>query len=227
MRAWVEEALRQCPLTEDVEGYLLSRGAKPKTISEWGIKTWVSPAEAAPDETFRERYGSHGEFFDERAIIPLYSPRGALLGWDSRATEAKKASRYMIGDDQWSPVFLGILESLEKLWNGATAYLIEGAFDVFALQHAYPDDAVLGTGPARLTYSQAEFLRRYAKRVVVAFDNDPTGIKGTEKALKDLSFRRVECERLKYGRPGDDPGAIWLQGGAKAVQKIFCPFQGV
>lgn len=221
MRKWIEAALEQCPLTADVEGYLLSRGAKPETIATWKARTWECPEEPAPDPTFQERYGPHGEFFEDRAIMPLYSPLGKVLGWDSRATVGKKASRYMIGDDPWSPVFLGLLEALEKIWAGRAVYLVEGFADVFALQHAFPDDAILGTGPARLTYSQAEFLRRFAKYVYIAYDNDPTGDKGAEKALKDLRFRRVECERLKYGRTGDDPGAIWTMGGLDSIRKTF------
>lgn len=221
MREWIEDALAQCSLDDDGLGYLLGRGGTMEVIESWGATTWSSPREVAPDEEFRKRYGSHGEFFDGRVLIPLWSPRGTLLGFDSRAIgETKKASRYLIGDRPWAVCWIGIKTAMPKIWRGEDPWIVEGFADVFALTHAV-EGPVLGSGPARLNYSQLEFLRRFCSFANLVFDRDATGRKGTEQALKDLTKRNLGCRDVPYGKPGDDPGAIWLRSGAEGVRQAF------
>lgn len=221
MREWVEDALAQCVLSEEARGYLLARGAKPETIDSWGITTWTPPSEPAPDEEFRKRLGEHGEVFNDRIIIPLRSPRGVLLGWDSRSIGEKAVLRWLIGDRPWCVCWVGLQVAMDKIWEGCDPWIVEGAFDVFALQHALPDEPVLGAGPARLVYSQVEFLRRFCKHVNLVFDRDTAGRKGSQKALADLQDRGVSCREIAYGRADDDPGKIWDRGGAEAMRREF------
>jgi len=221
MREWIEDVLAQCSLDDDCLGYLLSRGATMNVIEDWGMTTFMPPTVEAPDAMFKERYGKHGEFFEGRAVIPLWSPRGTLLGFDSRAIgDTKKASRYMIGDRPWAVCWIGAKTAMRKIWEGKDPWVVEGAFDVFALMHAL-DAPVLGAGPARLVWGQLEFLRRFCKFVNLAFDRDATGRKGTEQAMKDLARINVGCRDIPYGKPGDDPGAIWLRGGANGMRGAF------
>lgn len=221
MREWVEDALAQCALSDESLGYLLARGASMEVIESWSITTWVPPSEVAPDEEFRKRHGTHGGFFEGRVVIPLWSPRGTLLGFDSRAPgPEKRASRYMIGDRPWCVCWIGIKTALPKIWQGDDPWIVEGAYDAFPLMLAF-DKPVLGCGPARLVYSQLEFLRRFCKFVNLAFDRDPAGRKGTERAMKDLTYRDVGCRDIPYGKTGDDIGAIWDGGGVENIRREF------
>ena len=221
MRAWVEDAFAQSQLNDDCLGYLLGRGATMEVIEQWEITTFTCPKEPAPDALFRERHGAHGGFFEGRVLIPLWSPRGTLLGFDSRGTgDVKRASRYMIGDRPWAVCWIGLKTAMRKIWGGQDPWIVEGAFDVFALMHA-TDAPVLGTGPARLVQNQLEFLRRFCKYVNLAFDRDKTGRKGTKRALFDLSKLEVGCRDVPYGKSDDDPGAIWLRGGAAGMRAAF------
>lgn len=221
MRAWVEDAFAQCSLDDDCLGYLLSRGATMEVIDSWGMATFTPPSEQAPDPQFCERYGKYGEFFEGRVLIPLWCPRGTLLGFDSRAIgETKRASRYMIGDRPWAVCWIGLKSAMRKIWEGRDLWIVEGAFDVFALMHAI-DGPILGAGPARLVGAQLEFLRRFCKYVNLVFDRDPTGRKGTHKAMQDLAKINVACRDVPYGKTGDDPGAIWLRGGAVGTRSAF------
>jgi DNA primase len=192
-----------------------------EVIQSWQMVTFTPPRELAPDPLFRERYGPHGEFFKDRVLIPLWSPRGTLLGFDSRAIgDTKRASRFMIGDRPWAVCWIGVKSAMSKIWQGKDPWIVEGAFDVFALMHAI-DAPVLGAGPARLVQGQLEFLRRFSKFVNLAFDRDATGRKGTHAALKDLARLEVSCRDVPYGKTDDDPGAIWLRGGAPGMCAAF------
>ncbi len=221
LREWIEVALAQCSLNDEGMGYLLSRGARMDVISQWEMTTFTPPREPAPDDTFRERYGTHGEFFERRVLIPLWCPRGTLLGFDSRAIgDTKRASRYLIGDRPWAVCWIGIRSAMRKIWEGQDPWIVEGAFDVFALMHAI-DGPILGAGPARLVYGQLEFLRRFCKFVNLVFDRDATGRKGTKKAMEDLARINVGFRDIPYGKLEDDPGAIWLRGGQIGMRSAF------
>lgn len=229
MREWVEKAFQGCVLTEFVEGYMLARGATSEWITKWGITSWVCPEEPCPSQAFRESFGEHGEFFEGRLLIPLVSPRGRLLGWESRVPYDKQVNRFLINDSPWDPVFLGIQTALPRLWErSSTVWVVEGIFDVCALMQARPSDVVLGTGPARLTRSQETFLKRFAVSqsglssldVRLAFDQDNAGQKATAAALKNLKFLGVQCQSFPYGKV-KDPGSVWDQGGREAVLRVF------
>jgi len=184
------------------------------------LTTFVCPPDPAPDPDFREKYEDHGGFFEGRLILPLYTPRGQLCGWDSRATTYKSASRFILPRARWNPTFVGMPRMMPRIWARQPVWIAEGLFDLFALEQLYPDAAILGAGTARLVPSQLDFLQRFASEVNLVFDRDKTGREGTEKALKDLRYRRVECRDIPY-RGGKDPGEIWDSGGLTALRECF------
>ena len=233
---WLQTALADCPMTEEVRDYLLGRGATDRVIEEWGIKVWDPPLSPCPDERLHKHYGEYFERFEGKTIYPLCSPKGRFLGFDSRHIDHKDDVRYLLPESRWNPVWIGMPSAMEKIWRGRDVIVVEGRFDVFAMLQLVEsrgiDKAVLGSGPAHLSWKQVEFLRRFCARVEVvdkkrpphvfmAYDNDPTGKKGTADALKHLDMRKVECSHLKYGVPNDDPGGIWDGGGVKRLQETF------
>lgn len=221
MKEWLENALADCVLTEDAEDYLLGRGATRDLLERWGVKVFECPSEPCPDERFHEKLGTHFDLFEDRVIYPLRSPRGALLGFDSRSLDRKNEVRFMLPESQWHPVWINMPDAMEKVYAGHPVVVVEGRYDVFAMLRIVKHQAVLGSGPAHLNWRQLEFLRRWCSEVWIAYDRDPAGAKGTESALKDLGFRGVQCRELPYGRTGDDPGLIWDRGGDAALREAF------
>ncbi len=224
MRDWVEANLARLKLSEGHRGYLLGRAARPDAIRELGLVSWEgTAANEAPDEDFRQRYGGRGEFFEERLILPLRSPRGTLLGWDSRETERKAASRYLLPQGRWNPVWVNMPRVMPRVFAKRPVWIVEGMFDVFALEQALsPDTPVLGAGTARLVYSQIQYLRRFASEVYLVFDMDKAGREGARRALEDLTRVGVPCTVLAY--PGKDPGEIWDTKGFFGVREVFAKY---
>lgn len=223
---WLEAALESCPVTEDARDYLMGRGAAPEVIEKWGIKVWDPPLEPCPQANLHEHYGKHFERFEDKVIYPLYSPKGDLLGFDSRHIDRKDDVRFLLPKNRWNPVWIGMPDAMEKIWSGCDVIIVEGRFDVFAMLQLTTsrgiDKAVLGSGPAHLSWKQVEYLVRWMRgHVYVAYDNDPTGKKGTEDALKNLARREVPCSDLRYGKPQDDPGLIWDRGGVQTLHEAF------
>jgi DNA primase len=226
MREWLEEALAECTVTEEAHTYLMGRGASPEVIEEWGIKVWDPPFSPCPQANLHEHYGKFFERFEGKVIYPLYSPKGLLLGFDSRHIDRKDDVRFLLPESRWNPVWIGMPSAMNRLWDGYDAVIVEGRFDVFAMQQLVEarksKKAVLGSGPAHLSWKQADYLQRWVKgHTYFAYDNDPTGKKGTEDALKNLDRREVSSSALRYGKPKDDPGLIWDGGGVEALEGAF------
>jgi len=219
---WLEAALAGCSMTEEARDYLMGRAATPEIIEEWGIKVWDPPLEPCPQSNLHEHYGQHFERFADKIIYPLYSPKGTLLGFDSRHIDRKDDVRFLLPKSRWNPVWIGMPSAMQLLWAGKDVIIVEGRFDVYAMLHVAKDRAVLGSGPAHLSWKQVEYLARWVKgHVYLAYDNDPTGKKGTEDALKNLDRRGVSCSQLRYGKPQDDPGLIWDRGGVQTLHEAF------
>jgi DNA primase len=222
VKTWLEKALDQSSLSEDGRDYLWGRGADDATIKEWGIVNFVCPLDPCPDENLHRAYGPHFERFEDKAIYPLTTPSGSLLGFDSITVGEKDHVRFLLPESKWNPVWIGIQRGMPQIYEGSDLIVVEGRFDVFALYHIAPDKAVLGSGPAHLSRHQYEFLKRWAKGdVIMAYDNDAPGRKGTAESLKRLRSCGVKCREASYGNPGEDPGSIWDRGGIKALQQAF------
>jgi DNA primase len=221
--AWLAAALELCALSEDDRDYVMGRGATAEVIDQWGLKTFEPPPEPCPDQSLHHHYGPNFDRFEGKIIYPLFSPRGRLLGFDSRTRYRKDDDRYLLMEARWNPVWIGMPGAMQAIWAGRDIIVVEGRFDVWAMLHATTrGQAVLGSGPAHLSYKQAQFLRRWARGdVYMAYDNDDAGKRGTADAIKNLSFGRVSCIELRYGRSGDDPGELWDRGGTVGVREAF------
>lgn len=234
---WLVEALASCRLTPEVEDYALGRGAKEETLLTEGVVTWTPPKIPAPEsETlFRERYGPFGERLRGMMIIPVWSPRGVLIGFEGRSIHKKYITDYRLEAEKWNPFFLGLRAGMLRIWNGGDVWIGEGFFDKCPLEWIVPSrDAVLATVRASLSRKHVEFLRRYCAptaTVHMVYDHDQTGRRATvggvdEKGKKILGalelLRRVElrCREVPY-HGGKDPGEVWLQGGVRALKSAF------
>lgn len=233
---WIQAGLAASPLPEEVRDYLIGRGATDRLIEEWSIKVWDPPLTPCPDSRLHEPYGQYFERFEGKVIYPLLSPKGRFLGFDSRHIDQKDDLRYLLPESRWNAVWIGMPGAMEQIWRGCDVIIVEGRFDVYAMLQLVNakgiDKAVLGSGPAHLSWKQVDFLQRFCgaipssnrlrpAHVYIAYDNDPTGKKGVQDALKTLGIRKVECSHLKYGRQADDPGAIWDRGGVKELLENF------
>ena len=233
---WLAEVLEVCSLTEEVEGYLLGRGAKEETIRALGCKTWQPLRTPYNEKLWVERYGpeGRGEYLRGRLITPLYSPRGQVIGFEARSIHRKKITRYLTPEAAWNPVWVGMTPvEMQKIWDGGDVWIGEGQFDIYPLQWIVPEkDATLGSLRAKLTDKHVEFLRRHCRgRVHMVWDNDETGKKGTHGWVDDTGKRRWGAlDKLKYVgqrcravpiRGAKDPGEIWDRGGEMALRSAF------
>lgn len=226
LAAWLAAALELCSLEEEHRDYVMGRGATPEVIERWQIRTFDPPPQACPDPRLHKHYGECFDRFEGKIVYPLFSPRGRLLGFDSRTAYQKDDDRYLLPESRWNPVWIGMPSAMDAVWAGADIVVVEGRADVWAMLHACSrGQAVLGSGPAHLAYRHVDFLERWARGdVYMAYDNDDAGKKGIADAIENLDRRGVACSRVRYGRAGDDPGKLWDRGGVEALREAFPHF---
>ena len=239
VKDWLQGAFhRGRELPEDAEGYLLGRAMRSVTIERLEMCMWMPPVSPAPEENFRERYGDTGSWMEGWLVCPFWSPRGSLIGFEARNWQGeKKITDYRTTEAAWNPVFIGLTsEAMQKIWDGGDVWIVEGIFDLTAMERVVPEkDVVLATVRAKVSYAHVEFLRRHIRpraMVHIVYDNDETGRKQThgwvdEKtgkerwgALKSLDRVGVACRAIPY-QGGKDPGEIWDNGGVEAVRSTF------
>lgn len=216
---WLDDALKGMTLTEDVEGYLLGRGAKGTMIEAEGIKTWSATDFDIPDPVFVKTYGIRGEHLNGYLVVPVRSPRGLLIGFEARNTRKKEIQDYRLPETKWTPFFLGTRAAMPAIWAMGDVWICEGLFDKAALEWAVPPkDAVLATVRAKLTDLHVEFLRRFCRGwVYMVYDRDQTGVRATgipsivDNALGVLDKRKQIIKGWK------DPESGKIRYGALAV----------
>ena len=239
MRAWLEGALESGRnLPEDAFGYLLGRGMRESTIDRLGMTLWRTPEEPCPDAEFNDRYKG-GSYLDGRIACPALSPRGSLIGFEGRTWQTgdqKRITDFRLPESKWNPFFLGLTpDIMERIWEGADVWIVEGLFDLAAMERVVPrKDVVLATVRAKLGDTHVEFLRRYVRHgcVYIVYDNDETGRKQTHGWVDDRTGKRrwgaldqlnrvgVTCQHVPY-QGGKDPGVIWDRGGQAGLEAAF------
>jgi DNA primase len=117
------------------------------------------------------------------------------------------------------------------MWDGANVWVVEGLFDMFAMEWVIPErDVVLSSIRAAMTRWHIEFLRRFHSKVYMTYDRDETGRRGIQGYVDDSGKRKMgamdilrkeglECVDVPY-RGGKDPGELWDKYG-KGIKDHF------
>lgn len=218
---WLRKGLGS-PL-EAYKPYLASRGVDSQ--SSISFHSWI-PHDQIQDPRFKAMFGSLGERIKDHLIIPITSPRGEILGLEVRSIDAegqKKVLQYRTPKSQWNPYLLGSEKALNALWEGNDLWIVEGVFDLIAVEKSIPPtDAVCSTLRAGMDSNTLATIAQFytpLSTIYICYDNDETGRKKSawlHKQMTDIGIRSVQW---KYR--GKDPGEVWKAGGIQALKKLF------
>lgn len=207
--------------SDKAEDYFLGRGAKAATAQAMQLGEWVG-ADVA-DAEFCKRYGNGGETLLGWYCWPIRTVTNRLVGMEFRNPDQKKVIKHLLHDEA-DPHATWVChpDSFQRIWDGGAVWLVEGLFDMLALEWAVPaTDAVLACGRASLNKKQAESLRRLAPPYVhIVFDRDDAGQRGADFATKTLTNIGLRHGIVAYGG-GKDAGELWSKGGKQAVIAAF------
>src|SRR5262249_25026510 len=140
--------------------------------------------------------------------LPVTNALGEVRGFQVRAIGRGKSRYYDYFPDKREACYFGLGQAAKSMWETKSVFLVEGAFDLFPVQRAYP--AVVATLTARTSPALAKVLRRLVTHVWVGYDMDEPGRRGCSDFLRDY-VREFEVYIVSYPKleKVKDPGDLW------------------
>lgn len=201
--------------------YFLNRGLSQKTIRHFGL----GYAPNKWDELFKHlkskgydvsdiltagvvRKGEKGyyDYFRNRVMTPIIDVRGNFIAFGGRVLDDSKPKYINTSDTlvykKTNEVF-GL--NYAKDSGKDSLILCEGYMDVIAMHQAGFTNAVAGCGTA-LTNEQVRLLSRYAKEIILVYDNDEAGQKALNKAISlfDQVDVKISIPTISGGKDPDE-----------------------
>ena len=210
---WFHAQLSE-PAGEKAAAYLEKRRISRKTAVNFGLgyapDSWDKLLKAmeakgyGPEDLVRaglavsgKKAGAYDKFRD-RLMFPILDVRGEVTGFSGRALADGQEPKYLNTPETLVFAKRRSLFGIQRAKNSkrGSILLVEGNVDVVSLHQAGFDNAVAPMGTA-LTVEQTRLISRYAKEIVLCYDNDPAGRKATERALDILKDSEFTVKVLK------------------------------
>lgn len=189
--AWYHERLLSASDAAPARRYLRERGFDGDEVREWRLgwapDDWDELAKALrlsrKDLTdtglgFINRRSRPQDFFRNRVLFPIHDPDGTAVGFGGRIMPGAEGSKY-INTSQTklydkSRVLFGLDRAKSGIVSADEVVVCEGYTDVIAFFRVGLPRAVATCGTA-LTDDHVRLLRKFARRIVLAFDADTAG----------------------------------------------------
>lgn len=170
----------------------------------------------------REGKQGRGDYdqFRGRLMFPILDGYGKVAAFGGRVLD-DSLPKYINSSE--SPVYhkgrtlYGLYQAKEGMRAGGEVVVVEGYFDLLALAKAGLSNVVATCGTA-LTGDHARLLQRYAKRVVLLFDQDSAGRQATWRAMEALLPEKLSVAVAEL-EAGEDPDSFVARHGAEAFRQ--------
>jgi len=162
------------------------------------------------------------DLFRERLIFPIFDLSGEVAAFGARLL-GEGQPKYLNSPE--SPVYhkgrqlYGLYRGRDAMRRRGEALVVEGYFDVIALQRAGFENVVATCGTA-MTEDHARLLKRYVRKVVFLFDQDAAGLQATWKGMAQILPQGINGAVARLPQ-GDDPDSFVQREGATAFQAVL------
>lgn len=241
---WYHDRLVSGPDAGPARAYLRGRGFDGDLVRRyrlgWAPQDWDELARALrlPDDVltsaglgFINRRGRPTDAFRARVLFPIYDTNGDPVAFGGRLLPgAEQGPKYKNSPEtpiySKSKVLYGLSWAKADIVNADEAIVCEGYTDVIGFANAEIPRAVATCGTA-LTEEHLRLLRKFAHRVVLAFDADAAGQSAAARFYE--WERKLELDvAVAALPPGVDPAELALNDPA-ALRKAAAeavPFLG-
>ncbi len=210
--SFYNERLRTADDAGHARSYLRSRGYDADIVEQFHLgyapDTWGTLVEhlrdaGVSDEAMtgaglasRSRRGGIVDRFRNRLMFPIYDVRGDAVGFGARLLDGD-GPKYLNSPEtaiyHKSRLLYGLNWAKSQIVRSDESVVVEGYTDVIAFHLAGMPVAVATCGTA-LGEEHLDLLRRFSKRVVLAFDADEAGAGAAERGFErsvpgDLDLR--------------------------------------
>ncbi len=219
--------------------YFHKRDLSDDTIRQFGLgyslQSWDSLLVRAKQEGITTEHlqeagliraredGSPYDYFRGRAMFPIVSTTGRVIGFGARKIREDDAiaGKYINSPEtpiyNKSRVLFGLFHSKDAIRREETALMVEGYADLISLFQAGIQNVVASSGTA-LTEEQLQLVGRYSKTLVLVYDADSAGSDATLRGI-DLALEQDFDVRIVRLPQGEDPDTFVRKFGAKEFRK--------
>lgn len=159
---------------------------------------------------FRNKGRRIQDSFRARVLFPIFDPSGKPVGFGGRVLPGGEGPKYKNSVDnvvyRKSRVLYGLNWAKQDIVNAGEVIVCEGYTDVIGFGQAGISRAVATCGTA-LTEDHVRVLRRFAPRIVLAFDADSAGQTAAERFSQWEHAFELEVAVADLP-PGADPGDL-------------------
>ena len=194
---WYHDRLLSAPDAATARAYLRERGLTGDDVRAfkvgWAPEGWDTMVKAlrlpkdVVVDTGLARLNRHDratDFFRGRILFPIFDANGDAVGFGGRVMPGGQGGKYVNTPEttlyQKSKLLYALNWSKARIVNDDRAIVCEGYTDVIGFARAGLPAAVATCGTA-LTEEHVRLLRRYAHRLVLAFDADAAGQAAAER----------------------------------------------
>ena len=239
---WTLEQFKSCFNDEHKGGiarkYVSNRQISAESVSQWQIgyadDSWDGLINAArskkiPDAAMiaaglavsRQTGGCYDKFRN-RLMFPICDATGRVIGFGGR-TLGDDPAKYMNSPAtalfDKSKCLYGLDKARHGIVSSGTVVVVEGYTDVI-MCHQFGCANVVATLGTSLTQEHARMLRRYAKKIILVFDNDVAGVEAANRAIEVCISQHVDI-KIAFVEQGKDPCDFLLAEGADAFRRIL------
>lgn len=162
----------------------------------------------------RKEKAGYYDRFRNRLIIPIHSDTGALVGFGGRSLDGSEPKYLNSPESELfnkSRLLYNLHRSKDAMRRIDRAILVEGYFDAIAIDNAGVPGVVASMGTS-LTAGQASVLRRFTRRIVIAYDGDDAGRSATLRAAPIFLSAGLHVEALDLQGEKDPDSLVQKYG---------------
>lgn len=158
-------------------------------------------------------------FFTDKPLIVFgtRSMSGGLAGLHTACSTEKQYGWHQHSKKPYLPILYGDNEDFQLLYEKGSMILTEGVFDRIAVKRSLEDHAVFARLSKGVSTILVNFIKRYANRLIFAFDMDDAGKEAVLKAGKAL--KGLDMGALLYA--SHDPADYLKKVGIKKMEQDF------
>jgi DNA primase len=214
--------------------YLEQRRINPESISRWQLGLAIDSqdglaktanADKVPTKLLEQAgltTGFNHDKFVNRLMFTITDVTGRVIGFGGRTLDETGAkyinSPTTVLFDKSNSLY-GLEQARHEIVSTGTAVVVEGYTDCI-MAHQFGCCNVVATLGTSLTAGHGRILRRYAKRVVLIFDNDVAGMEAANRALDVCLSQRIDI-KIAAVPEGKDPCDFVLAAGREGFEQLI------
>jgi hypothetical protein len=168
------------------------------------------PIERGIPRDIQERYriGIYKDLYPDKIGFPVFARSGRIVGITLRNLHASDYASKWIHKPTGYKSSINLYNIHRATPRNGTIIITEGPVDVLKLVASGISNCVASFG-CHLSYDQIELLKKIgAYKVILAYDDDSAGERGTGEAAKLLELHGMEVWKLTFGNGYNDFGEM-------------------